>query len=222
MVEFGKRNFGTDDKAVLVTTVVVLSLVFGALLGLVARRHFVVGALGIAAFGVAGFLAALADPLHDAGSAAFAAIVGVAAGVVVLRVLLRAATRAAIVAVETTASAGSDRRAFLGLAAGAAVVAAGSALIGRSLLTSGTRAVAAARRMLHLPPATQPVAPPTAAMDVGVNGVTPLVTANGDFYRIDTALTYPADRLREVAAPHPRHGQHTFHRDASTTSRRWN
>jgi len=91
LVEFGKRNFGTDDKAVLVTTVVVLSLVFGALLGLVARRHFLVGAFGFAAFGVAGFLAALADPLHDAGSAAFAAITGVAAGVVALRVLLRAA-----------------------------------------------------------------------------------------------------------------------------------
>ena len=28
-------------------------------------------------------------------------------------------------------------------------------------------------------------------MDVGVSGVTPLVTPNDDFYRIDTALTYP-------------------------------
>jgi len=191
LVEFGKRNFGTDDKAVLVTMVVVLSLVFGALLGLVARRHFLVGALGIAAFGVAGSLAALADPLHDAGSAAFAAIAGVAAGVVVLRVLLSAADPAPTAAVERASPAGFERRAFLGLVAGAAVVAAGSALIGRSLLSSGTRAVAAARRMLHLPPAGNPVAPPTAAMDVGVVGVTPLVTANGDFYRIDTALTFP-------------------------------
>jgi len=191
LVEFGKRNFGTDDKAVLVATVVVLSLVFGALLGLVARRHFLVGALGVAAFGVVGFLAALADPLHDAGSAAFAAIAGVAAGVVVLRVLLRAATTAGTAPVERASSPALERRAFLGLAAGAAVVAAGSALIGRSLLTSGTRAVAAARRMLHLPPASNPVAPPTAAMDVGIHGVTPLVTTNRDFYRIDTALTFP-------------------------------
>jgi len=45
--------------------------------------------------------------------------------------------------------------------------------------------------VLHLPPASNPVVPPTAAMDVGVAGVTPLVTANGDFYRIDTALTFP-------------------------------
>ena len=191
LVEFGKRNFGTDDKAVLVTTVVMLSLVFGALLGLVARRHFLVGAIGIAAFGVAGFLAALADPLHDAGSAAFAAIAGVAAGVVVLWGLLRAAESGPTAAIERASPAGFERRAFLGLAAGAAVVAAGSALIGRSLLTSGTRAVAAARHILHLPPASSPVAPPTAAMDVGVDGITPLVTSNRDFYRIDTALTFP-------------------------------
>jgi len=191
LVEFGKRNFGTDDKAVLVTTVVVLSLVFGALLGLVARRHFLVGAFGFAAFGVAGFLAALADPLHDAGSAAFAAITGVAAGVVALRVLLRAAALGPKAAIEPASSAGLERRAFFRLAAGAAVVAAGSALVGHSLLTSGTRAVAAARRLLRLPPASNPVALPTAAMDVGVDGVTPLVTANSDFYRIDTALTFP-------------------------------
>jgi DMSO/TMAO reductase YedYZ molybdopterin-dependent catalytic subunit len=191
LVEFGKRNFGTDDKAVLVTMVVVLSLVFGAMLGLVARRRFLVAASGFVAFGVAGFLAALADPLHDAGSAAFAAIAGVAAGVVVLRLLLRAAAPRHAARIERVSSAGFERRAFLGLVAGAAVVAAGSALIGRSLLSSGTRAVAAARRMLHLPPAVDPVAPPTAAMGVGVDGVTPLVTANRDFYRIDTALTFP-------------------------------
>jgi DMSO/TMAO reductase YedYZ molybdopterin-dependent catalytic subunit len=191
LVEFGKRNFGTDDKAVLVAVIIVLSLVFGALLGLAARRRFVLGAVGIAAFGIVGLLAALADPLHDAGSATFAAIVGVAAGIAVLRLLLRAAGRAPAVSEPGAPSSGVDRRAFLSMAAGAMAVGAASALIGRALLDSSTRAVAAARRLLHLPPATNPVAPPTAAMQVGVDGVTPLVTANGDFYRIDTALTFP-------------------------------
>jgi DMSO/TMAO reductase YedYZ molybdopterin-dependent catalytic subunit len=194
LVEFGKRNFGTDDKAVLVTVAVVLSLVFGALLGLVARRHFAVAGLGFAAFGFAGLLAALADPLHDTGSATCAAIAGASAGIVALRMLLRAAApnaAAADITDEAQSSAGLDRRAFLGAAAGAAAIAVAGALIGRSLLTSGTRAVAAARRALHLPPASTPVSPPTAAMDLGVDGVTPLVTANRDFYRIDTALTLP-------------------------------
>src|SRR5215471_18819503 len=34
LVRFGIRTFGTDDKAVLVTTIVTASLVFGRLLGL--------------------------------------------------------------------------------------------------------------------------------------------------------------------------------------------
>jgi DMSO/TMAO reductase YedYZ molybdopterin-dependent catalytic subunit len=194
LVEFGKRNFGTDDKAVLVAVVVVLSLVFGALLGLVARRRFAVAAFGFAAFGFAGLLAALADPLHDAGSAICSAIAGAGAGIVALRLLLRAALprpTAAVTAGEAPSASGLDRRAFLGAAAGAIAIAGASALIGRSLLTSGTRAVAAARRVLHLPPAGTPVVPPTAGMDLGIDGVTPLVTANRDFYRIDTALTFP-------------------------------
>jgi DMSO/TMAO reductase YedYZ molybdopterin-dependent catalytic subunit len=190
LVEFGTRNFGTDDKAVLVTVVVVASLVFGAWVGLVARRHFLWGALAITAFGIVGFLAALSDHLHDTGSAAFATIAGVAAGVATLRVLLRAAARGPA-ADEVTGGSRLDRRAFLGLAAGAAVIAGTSALLGRSLLASGTRAVAAARRALKLPPAGTPVTLPTAGMDVGVTGVTPLVTANDDFYRIDTAITFP-------------------------------
>ena len=192
LVEFGKRNFGTDDKAVLVTAIVVLSLLFGALLGFLARRHVAASAAGIATFGIVGLLAALADPLHDAASATFAAIVGVVSGIALLGLLLRVAERAPVESEPTTASNAVDRRAFLGLAAGAVVLGTASALIGRALLDSGTRAVAAARRALHLVPATTPVAPPTATMVVGVDGVTPLVTANGDFYRIDTVLTYPA------------------------------
>jgi DMSO/TMAO reductase YedYZ molybdopterin-dependent catalytic subunit len=190
LVEFGTRNFGTDDKAVLVTTVVVVSLVFGAWVGLVARRRFLWGVLAIAAFGFVGFLAALADQLHHTGSAAFAALAGVAAGVATLRILLRAAAQSPAV-VQPTGASDLDRRAFLALAAGAAVIAGACALLGRSLLASGTRAVAAARRALRLPPASNPVAPPTAGMEVGVAGVTPLVTANDDFYRIDTAITFP-------------------------------
>ena len=130
MVEFGKRNFGTDDKAVLVTTIVVLSLVFGAVLGLAARRHPVIGSIGIAAFGLVGFLAALADPQHDAGSAAFAAIVGVSAGVIVLRLLLRAAAPLATSPRTAGYATDPDRRTFLRLAAGALVVSSAGALIG--------------------------------------------------------------------------------------------
>ena len=185
LVDFGKRNFGTNDKTALVFGIVILSLLFGALLGVVSRRVLAAGAIGIAAFGVTGMLAAFADTQPSAGSAVFSAACGVAAGIATLWLLLRTPTS------RSQPATVGDRRAFLQLAGGAAALAAMSALIGRSLLERGVHAVAVARQRIGLPAARHPVAPPTAAMSVGVAGVTPLVTPNADFYRIDTAITYP-------------------------------
>ena len=55
--------FGTNDKLALEVVVVLASLGVGALLGLLAIRTFTLAAVGFAAFGVVGFLAALGDPL---------------------------------------------------------------------------------------------------------------------------------------------------------------
>jgi DMSO/TMAO reductase YedYZ molybdopterin-dependent catalytic subunit len=53
--------------------------------------------------------------------------------------------------------------------------------------------VAAARERLVLPRPASPAAVPPAAADLSrtVPGLTPLITRNADFYRIDTALTVP-------------------------------
>lgn len=185
LVDFGKRNFGTNDKTALVVGIVIVSLLFGAALGVVSRRVLAVGAIGIAVFGVTGMLAALADTQPSARSAVFSAACGVAAGITTLWLLLRTPTH------PDQPSAVGDRRAFLQLAAGAAVVGAASALVGRKLLERGAHAVAVARERIGLPAARHPVAPPSAAMTVAVAGVTPLVTPNADFYRIDTAIAYP-------------------------------
>ena len=50
---------------------------------------------------------------------------------------------------------------------------------------------AAARAKVVLPRPSQPLAPVPAAASVDVLGVSPFVTPNADFYRIDTALTVP-------------------------------
>ena len=52
LVDFGKRNFGTNDKTALVFGIVIVSLLFGIALGVVSRRVLAAGATGIAAFGV--------------------------------------------------------------------------------------------------------------------------------------------------------------------------
>lgn len=83
----------------------------------------------------------------------------------------------------------APRRAFLvwagGLGAGAAVVAAGSfRLRGRSTIE-------AERAEIRLPNASERTAPPVAAQPADVDGLTPYVVPNDDFYRIDTALSVP-------------------------------
>ncbi|WP_412741010.1 molybdopterin-dependent oxidoreductase [Krasilnikovia sp. MM14-A1259] len=80
----------------------------------------------------------------------------------------------------------AGRRRFLqglGIAAGAAVV---SGVAGR--LLTGRRAVTQARKAVVLPAPVSPARPVPAGAQV--RGVTPYVSTNGDFYRIDTAL-YP-------------------------------
>ncbi|MDA0270854.1 MAG: molybdopterin-binding oxidoreductase, partial [Chloroflexi bacterium] len=84
--------FGTNDKAVLLGTIVVVCLGAGAALGPVAAKRPRVGMAALAAFAVAGTLAAARDPrilgILAAGIAAVAAFGGWQA----LRLLLSAAT----------------------------------------------------------------------------------------------------------------------------------
>ncbi len=83
------------------------------------------------------------------------------------------------------------RRGFLGMltatAVGAAVVGLGSRAI-----ASATAMAQRARDAIVLPAAASPAAPLANGTALDVPGITPLVTPNADFYRIDTALQVPA------------------------------
>ena len=83
-----------------------------------------------------------------------------------------------------------DRRRFLritGLGAAGALVALGvSGMIG-----AGGRAVEAARETFRLPGAARRAAPIPAGAELPVPGITPYITPNDVFYRIDTALRVP-------------------------------
>jgi DMSO/TMAO reductase YedYZ molybdopterin-dependent catalytic subunit len=86
-------------------------------------------------------------------------------------------------------SPGHGRRTFViraGLiAVGAVVVGVAGKVVGR-----GRRHVEESRRLLRLPQVTEPAVP--AAARVGVKGITPWETPNGQFYRIDTEFVVPA------------------------------
>ena len=169
--------FGTADKPALLVGIVALSAAAGAALGQVAARRFALGAAGFAAFGVAGAVAALGDPQASPALGVASAFASVAVGIRALRYLLDAAA---------TGSPREGRRRLLVVGA----LALGAAATGRWLLR-GRVATLAARAGMVLPPARRPLPDPPASASLPVEGLSPLVTPNADFYRIDTALSVP-------------------------------
>ena len=172
--------FGTGDKPFLVVLLLVVVLGLGALAGIAESRRRWTGVALVAFAGVVAVVAAVsrsgASPLDSAPSIAAAAV-----GAAVLRRLL-------------ITSAGPDpaarRRLLVGAGIWTALGVAGGA--GARLLTSGSRSTASAIRSVVLPRPASTAAPVPAAASLDVPGLTPLVTANADFYRIDIALVPPA------------------------------
>ena len=203
------RVFQTADKPALITGIVVLSLLIGAALGAASRRRRWVGVVGFAAFGVVGVVAAARDPLASVGRAAVGATLGVAAGLVTLELLLRLAASTHAPARparsvggdrggvrDTPTSPHASRRAFLGWTAAAGALAATAAVAGRAAMKGTANA---ARAAVRLPAPTNRAVPPGAPAALqgpgvapfAVDGLTPYLVANKDFYRIDTALVVP-------------------------------
>ena len=199
--------FGTDNKTVLLVLVGLMVAVLAIASGMLERRRPPWGAALLVAVGAAALAAVLtraeAEPLW-----ALPTIAGVAVGVLVLRRLSArlgawlgphrreggdagsGSASGSVSAVTASSRAALDRRSFF---AGIAGTAAGAAIAGVAarVANSATSAVTAVREAFRLPAPTSPAAPIPAGAALDVDGITPLVTANRDFYRIDTALQVP-------------------------------
>ena len=188
--DFVVALFGQNDKLALELFIVAVSVLVGAALGLVARRSFTVGAGGFALFAAVGFVAALSDPSSAAAPAAIVAGVAAIAGIQVLSWLLSPSPRAdeAVDDLPRASMPDWSRRGFLlrsGSVAAGAVVAG---LAGRNLL-EGSRSIPASADTA-IPPAGEFASLP-AGSSLPIEGLTPVVVPNNDFYRIDTALLTP-------------------------------
>ncbi|WP_125611133.1 molybdopterin-dependent oxidoreductase [Specibacter cremeus] len=185
--EWAVSWFGTADKAVFIVSLIVVMAGAAALIGLLERWRRGLGLAGIAVFAAAGILAVATRA--DVSTAAFFA--PVVAGLVAAAMLAWVAGRYLRARRGAGAPTGTSRRGFLqAMAVGAvvAVVAAGASTAFRNaaVVVSGLRA------KVRLPRPAVPAPPLPAAASLDVAGLTPLVTAAGDFYRIDTALLVPA------------------------------
>jgi DMSO/TMAO reductase YedYZ molybdopterin-dependent catalytic subunit len=187
-------TLGTTQKAALVTGIVVLSLAAGAVLGVVGRTRFGAAVAGFVAFGAFGAWAAARESLATTAWALLTAAVATGTGILALWWLLRVGRTTESAAAPTVPQriGVPDRRSFLvasGVAAAWAVIGAGAGWRMRQTRSVGeARARVAARVRSAAMPLPSPSVPDLADT---VDGVSPLVTANDDFYRIDTAFLVP-------------------------------
>jgi DMSO/TMAO reductase YedYZ molybdopterin-dependent catalytic subunit len=186
--DFAIAHFGTNDKAVLVTGILVLLAVFAAVIGAVAARWLVAGLAGLAVFGALGVAAAVTRP--GAGvTDAIPGLAGVAVAAAALTGLIRAARGAQPALRVHQPGATVGRRRFLAVSAGAAVVAGASGLGGDLLLRRFS--AAAARDTVRLPAPAVTAAPVPAGGELAIPGLSPFFTPNSGFYRVDTDLVVP-------------------------------
>ncbi|CAN5795022.1 sulfite oxidase [soil metagenome] len=194
------ETLGTADKPVLIATVLVVLAVAAMGAGVAAARRLWLGVAGVVGLGLVGLAAAVADPSATGVAAVLPALAAIVAGVGSLWWLmhtLHATTRVAGAGGETTDSGDADtatdddtgRRAFLQAATTVGGLALGAGVAGRWLIRQAETSTAPATAPFPSPDVTLEPVPADASL--GVDGVTPFVTPNADFYRIDTALQVP-------------------------------
>ena len=187
--EWAVGTFGAADKAVLIGGVVVTVAVLALVAGVVGVRRPRVAVGAFLALSAVASAAALTDRSATAGPALrlLPAVALVLVGTTSLVLLLRPPRAPAPVPGDDLPAA-FDRRAFLRAAAAVGVVAGAGGLVSRQY---GGAAAAASRADVAVPrPAvTAPPVPTGTVLDVP--GITPYLTSNQDFYRVDTALRVP-------------------------------
>jgi DMSO/TMAO reductase YedYZ molybdopterin-dependent catalytic subunit len=202
--EWAIREFGSNDKHVLLLGIAAVLAVLTMIIGIVAAIRFSIGVLMVTVLGIVAIVAELGRPNATAGYP-IPTVIGLAAAVGLLWSLLRALPHRATPDVATDPDEGSpeasraavpanrlvtgSRREFL--VTGAGVSAAGLAAFGISSVVTRSKVAAVARSKLVLP---APVAVPTplpSSVDLNIAGLAPFITPNADFYRVDTALVVP-------------------------------
>jgi DMSO/TMAO reductase YedYZ molybdopterin-dependent catalytic subunit len=185
--EWAIETFGTNDKLVLLVGIVVVSLLIGGLVGILARRRFGIAVAVFLGFGAAATLAAIRDPAVSIGVAVIPAGLAAITGLAALRWLYDRAPDASEGEAEDVQAADMSRRSLM-VGLGAVVgVAALSGGIGRALVDRSTRTVSG-RADVALPTAAEALPSVPEAAELGVQGLSPVITPNEDFYRIDTAF----------------------------------
>jgi DMSO/TMAO reductase YedYZ molybdopterin-dependent catalytic subunit len=215
-------HFGSDDKLVLVTGILVVLGLFAAFVGIIATRRLAYGMAGLGIFAAVGLTAAATRPTATFASM-LPTLAAIATAVVVLQILVRrigapAVEAPAVAELTSNEPAGDElaapdlpgakpapaqpwaarapvailetpRRSFLAAGAVTVGVAAVAGLVGRMLTERSS--VAKYIKALRIPAPVKTLPPLPAGVNLKVPGISPFVTSNANFYRVDTAIVLP-------------------------------
>ncbi len=184
--QFVVELFGEADKLVLNLFIAAVAVALAAAIGVLARRRPGLARLAIGAGVLFALAVGLRDPLADVLPTAVVAVAAGGIAAVALGWLLRLATPRPAPGAEMP---DWGRRRFLGTSIAVVGVAAVSGVAGRALLEGGRLSAPPQVGTIPEPSATAPPLPIGSSLDVP--DLSPIVTPNRDFYRIDTALLVP-------------------------------
>ncbi|MET9104084.1 molybdopterin-dependent oxidoreductase [Streptomyces antibioticus] len=199
------RHFGTDDKLVLQLGILAVLTLLAMVLGVLEVRFRRAGVAGVLVLGAVGAAAAAGRPDSTGLADTLPSLAGALAGALLLHVLagrLTAVKRspehgheAGVVPEEggagSAVSGGWDRRGFVLAATSAAAASAVAGAAGRVLNVSGDQDAVTSRDEVVLPRPGSPAQPVPRRAALRVPGISPFVTPNDKFYRVDTALVVP-------------------------------
>ncbi len=183
-VRFAIDVLGSGSRTALLSVMLVALAAAGVAAGHLAasRPHRAVAI--VVSLGVLGMTAGILDVATPLLTAIVAPSLGALTGSVLLLGLVVPTGTPGAVRADTVAGTASTRRGFLATAAGLALLAAGAAAT-RMLRPPATTTA------FDLPEPSDALPPPSAATMLDVDGITPLLTPNEDFFRIDTSFVVP-------------------------------
>lgn len=181
------EHFGTNDKTVLLASVVAGTVLLAAISGLLARRRLAFGIAAQLLLVAVAAVVTLQRPTGswtDLGPALVAAIIGPLSLWWLLR--LGGPTTHPVRPPSGYSSGTDTRRSFLLGSGAVAAAAVGTAALGQKL------SAATDPSSLALPKARNPLPALPSGLEKSYPQLTPLRTPNGGFYRVDTALAVPS------------------------------
>lgn len=207
------ETLGNSQKVVLLSSITVISILFGAFLGLLSRKQPDLSYSLFILFGIFGGWTLNRDPLTSTAAALSLSAVATLIGVLTFFSLNSLLDHPASADFEDPKYRYADRRQFLNWATGISVAAGTMTGVGRLLLKDDT--VQNIREKIVIPnieeknelqtsndvtsdlsstattiPSTETDFLTFSEMNA-IEGISPYITSNDDFYRIDTALRVP-------------------------------